>query len=148
MHTYLHYRICLCFLAVSTVFLFASINSLAQSDDYLDREVFTIVEKQPEFPGGIQAMWDYLKQNVKYPSEAVKANVKGKSYVSFIVQKDGRLTDFQLVHGLGSGCDEEAMRVIKAMPSWKPGSQSGRLLKVKYTLPVLFGLDYPHAKGR
>ncbi|WP_460976081.1 energy transducer TonB [Spirosoma knui] len=130
-----------------SIFLITITDCLAQSTNPLDHEVFTIVEKPPEFPGGIEAMWAYLKENVQYPPAALKAKIKGRVFVSFVVRKDGQLTDLQVVQGLGHGCDEEAIRVVKAMPLWKPGSQSGRLLLVKYTLPILFGMDYPRPKG-
>ncbi|GAB3554297.1 energy transducer TonB [Spirosoma fluminis] len=130
-----------------SLFLITVTDCLAQSTDQLDREIFTIVEKPPEFPGGIEAMWAYLKENIQYPSAAVKAKIKGRVFVSFVIRKDGRLTDLQVMQGLGHGCDEEAIRVVKAMPLWKPGSQSGRLLLVNYTLPILFGIDYPRPKG-
>ncbi len=113
-----------------------------------DTTVYTIVEKQPEFPGGRQALENYLLANVRYPSEAKKAGVKGRVFTSFVVEPDGQLTNVQLLIGLGYGCDEEAIRAVNAMPCWAPGSQSSRPLRVKYNLPVLFGIDYPKAKVR
>lgn len=113
-----------------------------------DTTVFTVVEKQPEFPGGFDALKEYMRQTVHYPSEAQKASIKGRVFVSFVVEPDGTITHVQLLKGLDYGCDEEAIRVIKAMPRWTPGSQSGRPLRVKYNLPVLFGIDYPKAKVR
>src|SRR5919199_2103532 len=131
----IHQQLFISVLGVSLAYIVTVTGCLAQSNEQLDHEVFTIVEKPPEFPGGIQALWTYLKENVQYPLAAIKAKVKGRVLVSFIVQKDGRLTDFQFVQILGYGCDEEAMRVVRAMPLWKPGSQSGKLLLVKYTVP-------------
>jgi protein TonB len=113
-----------------------------------DTTVFIIVEKQPEFPGGFDALKAYLLTNVQYPSEAKKLGVKGRVFVYFTVETDGRITTIDLLKGLGFGCDDEAIRVVKAMPRWIPGSQSGRPLRVKYTLPVLFGIDYPKVKVR
>ncbi|WP_223860718.1 energy transducer TonB [Spirosoma validum] len=112
-----------------------------------DKTVYTIVEKQPEFPGGMRAMENYLLTTVRYPAEAKKAGIIGRVFVSFIVEIDGRITGVERLNGLGFGCDEEAIRVINAMPRWTPGSQSGRPLRVKYRLPVLFGIDYPERKG-
>jgi len=111
-----------------------------------DRQVFTVVEKQPEFPGGYNALQEYLRKNIRYPAEAQKANVTGRVFASFIVRKDGQITDVSLLKGLGFGCDEEAVRVIEAMPRWTPGSQSGAVLNVKYNLAILFGVPYPKAK--
>ena len=134
-------------LSVSLFFLIA-IGCSAQTPAYKNWQVFTIVEQPPEFPGGRQALYDYLRRNVQMPPEAVKAKIADRIMISFIVEPDGQLTDFQFVRSWGYGCDEEAMRVVKAMPLWKPCSQSGRLIRVKYTLPVLFGLDYPKPKNR
>lgn len=128
--------------ACITLFLL-SLNSLAQSGMPRDDMVYTVVEKQPEFPGGLQTMWDYLQANANYPDAAQKAGVKGLVFLSFIVWKDSRISDVTVLKGLGSGCDEEAVRVIKAMPRWAPGSQDGKPLNVKYNLPVSFGVPYP-----
>lgn len=114
----------------------------------LDTTVYTVVEHQPEFPGGWPGLKTYLQQNVRYPPDAQKARIKGRVYVSFIVEKNGSITDIQVFQGIGHGCDEEARRVIKAMPRWKPGSQSGPsgevILRVKYSLPIFFGIDYTY----
>lgn len=107
-----------------------------------DKTVYMIVEKQPEFPGGMQALKKFLHTNLQYPVAAKAANVSGKVYIQFVVRKDGRITDIDILKGLGFDCDEEAVRVVKQMPNWIPGSQSGRPLNVKYHLPVSFGMDY------
>lgn len=85
---------------------------------------------------------------IHYTTEAQKAGVKGRVFISFVVEPEGTITNIQLLKGLGYGCDEEAIRVINAMPCWAPGSQSGRPLRVKYNLPVLFGIDYPKVNVR
>lgn len=113
-----------------------------------DKTVYTIVEKQPEFPGGRQALENYLLTTVRYPEEAKKAGVKGRVIVSFIVEVDGQFTNIDILKELGFGCDEEALRAVRAMPLWAPGSQSGKPLRVKFNLPILFGLDYPKPKVR
>ena len=125
-----------------------TIPCLAQKPTQLDPTVFVIVEHQPEFPGGQQALYDYLRSNVQTPAEAVKAKITDRVIISFIVEPDGKLTDFQFVRSWGYGCDEEAMRVVKAMPDWIPGTQSGRAMRVRYNLPVLFGMDYPKVRVR
>jgi len=125
------------------LFLLAASACSAQSPAYKAWQVFTTVEKQPEFPGGFGALRRYLLKTVNYPPEAKKAGVKDRVLVSFIVEPDSSISDVQLLKGIGYGCDEEAVRVITAMPRWKPGSQSGKTVRVKYNLPVLFGIDYP-----
>lgn len=115
----------------------------AQSRSSLDQEVFTVVECPPEFPGGFPAIRDYLMKYVQYPPAARTANRKGRVFVSFVVNRNGLLSTITVEEGLGYGCDEEAIRLISEMPQWIPGSQSGQTIRVKLTLPVLFGIDYP-----
>jgi protein TonB len=106
-----------------------------------EEKVFTVVEQQPEFPGGTAEMYKYLGKNIKYPSAASRANVSGRVFMSFVVNTDGSIQDVAVLKGLGFGCDEEAIRVVKAMPKWKPGKQSGRAVRVKYNLPINFQLE-------
>ncbi|MEZ0538452.1 energy transducer TonB [Fibrella arboris] len=106
-----------------------------------DDEVFTVVEQNPEFVGGNAAMYAWLGKNIKYPAAASRANISGKVFVSFTVNTDGSITDAQVLKGLGFGTDEEAIRVVKSMPKWKPGKQSGRPVRVKYNLPISFQLE-------
>ena len=106
-----------------------------------DDEIFTVVEQQPEFQGGQAAMYAWLGKNIKYPAAAQRANISGKVFVSFTVNTDGSITDAQVLKGLGFGTDEEAVRVVKSMPKWKPGKQSGRSVRVKYNLPISFQLE-------
>jgi protein TonB len=126
---------------------FVTLSSFAQMYEYyeapLDTTIFTVVEHQPEFPGGFGALKEYMLKNVRYPAEAQKACIKGRVFTSFVVEVDGRLTNAYILRGLGYGCDEEALRVVNAMPRWIPGSQSGKPIRVRYNLPVLFGVDYP-----
>lgn len=107
----------------------------------VEEEIFTVVEQQPEFPGGMAEMYKYLGKNIKYPSAAQRANVTGKVFLTFVVNSDGSIQGVETLKGLGFGCDEEAMRVVKTMPKWNPGKQSGRAVRVKYTLPVNFQLE-------
>ncbi len=107
----------------------------------VDEQIFTAVEQQPEFPGGTTEMYKYLNKNIKYPGAASRANVSGRVFLQFVVNIDGSITDVEVVKGVGFGCDEEAVRVVKGMPKWKPGRQSGRAVRVKYTLPVNFQLE-------
>ncbi|GAB3642705.1 hypothetical protein GCM10027423_33410 [Spirosoma arcticum] len=129
--------------------LLISVNyGFAQSDNSGNEPIFTVVEKQPEFPGGMGAFQDYLATNVRYPAAAYAAKITGRVFVSFIVRNDGRITDVAAFKGVGYGCDEEAVRVISAMPNWKPGSQSGRPVNVKYNLMVPFGFNNYRSKSR
>jgi TonB family protein len=100
------------------------------------------VDKQPEFDGGIPALMIFLGSNIRYPTQAMRRNVSGKVYVSFVVCQDGSLCDYTLLKGIGEGCDEEALRVVKAMSGkWLPGQQRGQKVRVKYNLPVSFVLE-------
>lgn len=104
-------------------------------------QIFTVVEQMPEFPGGTQALMKYLAKNIHYPASAIERGIEGSVYVSFVVGPDGSITNVQVLKGIGSGCDQEAVRVIERMPPWKPGKQSGRAVTVRYQLPVRFKLS-------
>lgn len=106
-----------------------------------DNTPFTTVEVQPSFMGGNSEMYKFLGKNLKYPTAAQRANIQGKVFLSFIVEKDGSITDIETMKGIGFGCDEEAMRVVKLMPKWIAGKQNGRNVRVKFTIPVFFKLD-------
>ena len=103
-------------------------------------EIFTAVEHPAEFPGGIEKFYTYLQNTMKYPAVARENNVQGKVFLQFVVEKDGSLTDIKVVRGIGRGCDQEAMRVLKASPKWKPGEQNGRVVRSTYTVPINFTL--------
>jgi protein TonB len=106
-----------------------------------EEEIFTTVEQQPEFPGGVSQMYRYIGENMKYPSAAQRANVSGKVFVKFVVERDGSIGDISILKGIGFGCDEEASRVIKSMPKWSPGRQNGRNVRVYFTMPISFRLE-------
>ncbi|MBP7497127.1 MAG: energy transducer TonB [Bacteroidales bacterium] len=101
---------------------------------------FLIVEQMPEFPGGTEEMVKYIQSNVKYPQLARETNIQGKVYVTFVVTKDGRISNVKVLRGIGGGCDDEAVRVIKSMPTWKPGKQNGIAVPVQFSIPVNFTL--------
>lgn len=106
-----------------------------------NNEVFTFVEQPPQFPGGEEALALYLNKNIRYPSEAQKANVSGTTFVQFIVDADGSIRDVKTVGAKkGYGLEDEAIRVVKAMPKWKPGEQNKQLVAVQYNLPIRFSL--------
>lgn len=106
----------------------------------MDDDVYEVVEKMPEFPGGIAELMKYLSSNIKYPVEAHKAGIQGRVVVSFIVNKDGTVKDAKIVRSVDKSIDAEALRVISAMPKWLPGYQNGKAVKVRYTVPVTFRL--------
>jgi protein TonB len=106
-----------------------------------ETDVFTTVELMPAFNGGMDALAKYLSKNLRYPRGAADAGVQGKVYVSFVVGRDGEISKIELLKGIGFGCDEEARRVIKGMPKWIPGKQSGRAVMCKFTLPIAFTLS-------
>ncbi|WP_367868642.1 energy transducer TonB [Pedobacter sp. WC2423] len=101
---------------------------------------FINLEVQPTFPGGIAKFYAYLSKAIRYPEAAQEAGLQGKVFVSFIVEKDGSLTDIKVEKKLGNGTDEEAVRVLKASPKWNPGIQNGREVRVKYNIPISFSL--------
>ncbi|HNQ20779.1 MAG TPA: energy transducer TonB [Bacteroidales bacterium] len=103
-------------------------------------EIFTFVEEYPEFPGGDKALREYILNNIKYPEVARTSGITGTVYVQFVVEKDGSISDVKVVRGIGGGCDEEAGRVVKSMPRWKPGKQRGQPVRVYFTLPIEFKL--------
>jgi len=103
-------------------------------------EIFTIVEDQPAPKGGMAAFYEYVGKNLKYPAQARRMGIEGKVFVQFIVDKDGSITEVQAIKGIGAGCDEEAIRVLKNAPKWNPGKQRGRPVKVRMILPITFKL--------
>lgn len=104
-------------------------------------KIHDVVEEMPEFNGGQLAMMEFLMNNMKYPQAAVKAKQQGKAVVGFVVRKDGTVSDVHITKSAGYAVlDEEAIRVVKAMPAWKPGKQKGEPVNVKYSVPITFKL--------
>ena len=103
--------------------------------------IFTIVEQQAEYPGGLEAMAKFLQRNMKYPAVARRMSIEGSVFVSFVIDREGVLSDIQVVKGISSECDKEAVRVIKLMPPWKPGKQNGKPVKCRFVLPIKFKLE-------
>ncbi len=106
-----------------------------------NEEVFTTVDENPTFPGGIKEMYKFIGQNLRYPAAAQRANTQGKVFVKFIVRKDGSTSDMTVLKGIGNGCDEETVRVIGMMPKWNAGKQNGIPVNVFFTMPVSFVLE-------
>ena len=102
---------------------------------------FDVVEQMPEFPGGAAGMMKFIAENVKYPEEAYSKGIEGRVLVQFIIEKDGSVTNVKVIKKVNDAIDAEAVRVVKAMPKWKPGKQNGREVRVKYTIPVSFRLS-------
>ena len=114
----------------------------APAEEEEEEVVFVVVEKMPEFPGGQQALFKYLSENVKYPVIAQENGIQGRVICQFVVNKDGSIVDVEVVRSGGDpSLDKEAVRVIKSMPKWKPGKQRGKAVRVKYTVPVNFKLQ-------
>lgn len=103
-------------------------------------EIFMVVEDQPQPEGGMQAFYEYVGKNLKYPSQARRMGIEGKVFVQFVVNTDGSLTDVQAIKGIGAGCDEAAVEVVKNAPKWQPGKQRGRAVRVRMVLPITFKL--------
>ena len=112
-----------------------------EEEEVVEAEIFTIVEEMPEFPGGMAKLADYLAKNIKYPQMARESGIQGRVFVNFVVEPDGHVSNVNVMRSLGGGCDEEAMRVVKSMPKWKPGKQRGKAVRVSYILPVNFKLQ-------
>ncbi len=118
-----------------------SVKVTTQTSEFGGNMIFTVVENQPEFPGGRDELFKYLGENIKYPEAAAKANVTGRVFVNFVVTTEGEIKDITILKGIGFGADAEAVRVVKNMPRWKPGIQSGKAVNVRYNLPIAFQLD-------
>jgi TonB family protein len=103
--------------------------------------VFDVVEQMPEFPGGMQKLLEFLSQNIRYPKEAMEKDIQGRVIVTFVVKKDGSISDATVVRSVDPLLDEEGLRVINAMPNWTPGMQKGEPVNVKYTVPISFKLQ-------
>ncbi|GAB3910217.1 energy transducer TonB [Mucilaginibacter boryungensis] len=102
--------------------------------------VYTAVEQQASFPGGLQEFGNYLAQSIRYPDDARKNNIQGKVFLTFVVEKDGSLTNIKVLRGIGGGCDEEAVRVMEASPKWQPGMQGEQAVRSQFTVPISFSL--------
>lgn len=103
-------------------------------------EIFKIVEETPTPKGGLSTFYKYLSKNLKYPAQARRMGIEGKVFLSFVIEKDGSITDIKVLKGIGAGCDEEAIRVMKSAPNWNPGKQRGNPVRVRYFFPFVFKL--------
>lgn len=112
----------------------------SDSKKELTGKVYEIVDQMPEYPGGLTALMNYLRANIRYPEAAQKAGIEGRVIVSFIVEPNGSVSNVEIVRGVDSDLDQEALRVVRQMPKWKPGKQDGSTVRVKFHLPIKFML--------
>lgn len=112
-----------------------------QEEEETEEEIWISVEEDPEFPGGLEALSKYLAENIKYPQLAKENNITGRVYVTFVVEKNGSVANVKVLKDIGGGCGTEAVRVVKAMPKWKPGKQRGQAVRTQFNLPVGFYLQ-------
>ena len=115
--------------------------AVEEEEEEVEQEIFTVVEKMPEFPGGPAALMKYLSTSIKYPVIAQENGIQGRVSITFVVNKDGSIVDAKVLKGIDPSLDKEALRVINAMPKWNPGEQRGKPVRVKYTVPVTFRLQ-------
>ncbi len=130
-------------LFITCVFLLVAITPILAQDNKgtaNKEEIFTVVEQPPQYPGGMPALSAYLSKNLTYPKKAAKKNTEGTVYVNFVVNSAGKVSEITVLKGIGHGCDEEAVRVVKNMADWVPGTQGGRKVSVRYNLPIKFKL--------
>lgn len=123
------------------IFFFCSLSTFAQNEvieqapekkELGANEIHSMVEKRPEFPGGVQAFYDFIGKNYRVP----KVNLKGKVFVQFVIERDGSLTDIKVLRDIGYGTGKEAIRVLKKSPKWIPGEVNGEVVRVQYSLPI------------
>ena len=106
-----------------------------------EQHIFEVVEEMPGFPGGEEARQKFLRDNIRYPAIARESGIQGTIFVTFVVERDGSITDVRILRGIGGGCDEEALRVTRMMPRWQPGKQRGRAVRVQFNMPIRFQLQ-------
>ncbi|MCG6188657.1 energy transducer TonB [Maribellus maritimus] len=116
------------------------LNKLPENNEEEEATVFLSPEQMPEFPGGEPALRKYLAGSVRYPVIAQENGIQGKVYVTFVINEKGGIENVALIRGIDPPLDEEALRVVRSLPVWKPGKQGGRAVKVRYTVPIVFEL--------
>lgn len=135
-----HFKSLSLFTALIMVFAFSlNVNAQEKKSDNSD-VVFTVVENEAEFPGGVEAMNRFMAENIKYPTLAKQKNIEGKVIISFIVEKNGTLSDIRTIKDIGEGCGDEGVRIVKLMPKWKPAKQKGQPVRQQFLLPISFVL--------
>lgn len=116
-------------------------DKLVYEEECIEPISFTVVEVKPEFPGGVDALMQFIADNVQYPKEAVDSGIQGTIYVQFVISNEGKVTQVQLIKGITQSLDDEAIRVIKMMPDWRPGKQRSKKVSVTYIMPIKFSLN-------
>ena len=111
------------------------------AEDLVQGEVYDMVEQQPQFPGGTKELMTFLGKNIRYPVIAQENGIQGRVILQFVITKEGKVADIKIMRSVSPELDEEAVRVVKAMPAWTPGKQDGQAVNVRYTLPVTFKLQ-------
>lgn len=119
----------------------AVLTASAQTAKTTEEKVYDVVEEMPEYPGGTAEMMKFLRENIKYPTQAEKRKEQGTVIVQFVVEKDGSLTDFALVKRASPTLDDAAVEVVKKMPKWKPGKTNGKNVRVKFSIPITYRLN-------
>lgn len=112
-----------------------------KEEEVVEVEIFQVVEQLPEFPGGDEALFKYLSDNLIYPDRAREAGIEGRVMVGFVVEPDGRISNVKVIRSKAAALDDEAIRVVKAMPKWKAGKQRGKAVRVQYQIPITFTLN-------
>lgn len=130
-------------LAIFLMISVCSLNVNAQEERETNSEdvIFTVVEDQAEFPGGQDSLMKFLAANIHYPQAAKEKGIRGRVIITFIVEKDGSLSNIKVLRDIGDGCGDEAIRVVKLMPKWKPAKQRGKNVRQQFVLPITFRLS-------
>ncbi len=113
---------------------------IEEEEEEEEQTIFTVVENSAEFPGGVAEMYKYINSNIKYPQQARETGTQGQVFVTFVVERDGSITDIKILRDIGSGCGEEAVRIVKGMPKWTPAKQRGKAVRMQFNLPIKFTL--------
>ena len=123
-------------MSLMAVFCLSTVSAQKTVVSKKNQKVFDVVEQMPEFPGGMEALFKYMAENMKYPEDAKKQQVEGRVLVQFIVETDGSVSNTEVLMRVFPSLDAEAVRVISGMPKWIPGKQNGKVVRVEYTIPV------------
>ncbi len=113
---------------------------LSSLDYFSNEKLFTVIEEMPQFPGGEEKLFEYMSRNIRYPIKARETGITGRVYITFVIDRNGNVKDPKILRGIGGGCDEEALRVIRLMPPWIPGKQDGKNVSVQYNIPINFNM--------
>ena len=121
---------------------FANAQQPVSNNDENNEAIFSVVENEPEFPGGVEALYKFISKNVVYPKKALKNGIEGKVVVEFVIEANGSVTKVKVFKSVNPDLDKEAVRVVSMMPKWKPGSQGGKNVRSRFRIPINFQLNY------